>query len=285
LSFNAIGQKVNIGTVTVATVRASSSRFGFPDPVASVIVCLTSQTRDYESFVQSNQFGQALALLPPDRYCLKAFDVRHEPIPMQSKDPVCITLRDGQSPQIQLVLAALPANPTAQVYALPPYEDAEAYEVYAAVLPNIAAMRTLSNPLIQQETQSRECDIPGEYGEQYRAVFGSALENYREVNRKRWLLQLNLKLDRPYELVSEADLHQYYPRSHHIVVSAVGFNSTRTAAVVYVADSCPGGLCSSGEVCVVEKKDGRWEPKKNWGLCGWISFDGAPHLPAFGRWG
>jgi hypothetical protein len=263
-------QTVAVGSVSVETARASTSRFGVPDAAPSIIVRFKSQTHDYESFVQSNQAGYALAVLPPDKYCLEAFDVHRDRMPLNSPQPVCVTVRNNTSTTVQLLLIAAPAKPVSTLIPdASPYGDADAYEVYSAILPTIGALRMLSHPLIQRETQllpmTMDCIASGEY----EGVVGPALEQYRSLNQKPWLLEPKLKIGREYELVPKAELEQFYSTSHHIVLSAVGFNASRTIAVVYVADHSEG-LGGSGQVYAAEKKNGQWVPIK-WGECGWIS--------------
>jgi hypothetical protein len=146
------------------------------------------------------------------------------------------------------------------------YQDNEAYRVYQAVLPKVEAMRTLSRPLIQLETQSLEpmtdCSPSGQWNE----LLSPALKDYRSVNQHVWRLQPKLTLDRSYELVPATDLLQFYLKSNHLVVSAVGFNRQRTTAVVYIADR------TSGRFYALRKPRGVWELADwNGGECGWIS--------------
>lgn len=58
------------------------------------------------------------------------------------------------------------------------------------------------------------------------------------------------------------DFHTLYPDSKGFIeVSAVGFDESRTRAMVYVAHYC-GGLCGGGMHHVMEKVNGTWHPSK-----------------------
>jgi len=160
------------------------------------------------------------------------------------------------------------------------YEDHDAYEVYSAVLP---ATREMSHQgstlLIQQETQPlipmSDCGRPsGKY-----VNIAPAFDQYREVNREPRLLQPKFSLNRPYALKPIRLLEMYsHPSTtlpsltvHHLTLSAVGFNDSRTIAVFYVSDYCPGVTCSSGQLYAAQKKNGEWKPISWANECGWIS--------------
>lgn len=64
-----------------------------------------------------------------------------------------------------------------------------------------------------------------------------------------------------------------YPDSGgYVVFSAVGFNETKTRALVYIAHYC-GNLCGGGSHHFMEKVDGRWRETrpKDVTMCMWIS--------------
>ncbi len=158
------------------------------------------------------------------------------------------------------------------------YGDDDAYQVYSAAL---AATREMSHQgstlLIQQETQpltpGSDCGRPtGKY-----ANLAPAFDQYREVNKESRLLLPKFSLDRSYELKSIRVLETYSHATlrsvpiHHLTLSAVGFNQSRTIAVFYVIDHCPGGLCSSGRLYAAQKKNGKWEPMVWNNECGFIS--------------
>ena len=109
-----------------------------------------------------------------------------------------------------------------------------------------------------------------------------AIADYSDQNRKSWLRQWNLQMDMPYELVPHATVEallfgknggrwagfqKSYPQSDGwISLSAVGFNSDRTIAVVCVTHHFESN--GSTELKVLRYEDGKWKPLGNLG-CGW----------------
>ena len=102
-----------------------------------------------------------------------------------------------------------------------------------------------------------------------------AFADYGEVQKRTWLLQRRLQMERPYELVRSdtirqffnergpegwKDFNQRYPDSNgFIIVSPVGFNKSKTLAVVYTGSSC-GGLCGRWIFHLLEKdRSGGWK--------------------------
>jgi hypothetical protein len=64
-----------------------------------------------------------------------------------------------------------------------------------------------------------------------------------------------------------------YPDSGGFMqVSAVGFDTARARAIVYMAHSC-GGLCGGGTYHFLQKIDGVWREVKVQGMtsCTWVS--------------
>ena len=168
-----------------------------------------------------------------------------------------------------------------------PYQVSEAYEIYATILPErwpvtVAHAKKL---LIRAETGTYENMCLKPEGESV-PVVGPAIANFIEVNKEPWLLQKAIPMDQPYEFVFEKEIegvfsngvagwksfYEKYPDSGgYNELSAVGFNSDKTVAVVYVAHFC-GGLCGGGGFHVLEKKEGKWQPLKWKGSsCSWAS--------------
>jgi hypothetical protein len=151
-----------------------------------------------------------------------------------------------------------------------PYEVADAYEVYATVLPSEWPLRDAHAKalVIQAETKGFEmCLRPDKEWEQ---KVGPAISDYVRMNAKPFLLQRRLNIKTPYQLVLADQLssaihafdwegfYQQYPDSGGwLEVSAVGFNNDKTVAVVYMGHHC-GSLCGGGGFHVLEKKDGKW---------------------------
>jgi len=57
----------------------------------------------------------------------------------------------------------------------------------------------------------------------------------------------------------------------YVEMSAVGFNSDKTLALLYAGHSC-GGLCGGGTYHLLKKADGKWT-EINWPgtTCTWVS--------------
>ncbi|HEX2712963.1 MAG TPA: hypothetical protein VHM88_12255 [Candidatus Acidoferrales bacterium] len=174
------------------------------------------------------------------------------------------------------------------------YLEREAYEIYAVLLPEEWTWKyaKAESLVIQQETETypdspdqQEC-LPS--GEEFLANFGDVLENYKKANASRKLLARGFPIEKPYDLVPRKEImgliaikegmHDWsafyarYPRSRgYIQVSAVGFNSDKTTAIVYVGHSC-GGLCGGGTYHLLEKIDGKWRRSKVKAVtCAWVS--------------
>src|SRR5450755_1156234 len=82
-----------------------------------------------------------------------------------------------------------------------PYDVAEAYQVYSALLPREESAGFAKGTLvIQQETVSRPeppepCLTPEAAGK-----FKDAIADYKQVNSQTWLLQHQFQIAKPYEL-------------------------------------------------------------------------------------
>src|SRR5262245_26825884 len=165
-----------------------------------------------------------------------------------------------------------------------PYEDAEAYEVYSAVLPSewIWSVQKASTLVFHIETRAYEMCLRPE-GE-FQEIMGQAISEYIKLSQKTWLLQRHFNIEKPYKLITSDELkrafegggwekfHKQHPNSGGwIELSAVGFNTDKTMPVVYVGHSC-GMLCGGGCFYVHQKKDGKWTPLKWKGTsCSWAS--------------
>ena len=178
-----------------------------------------------------------------------------------------------------LVFLSLPTQVTSSAY-----DDADAYEVYASILPSEWPLRVqhAKQLVILRETKSVQmCLKPANESE---AKVGPAISNYLELNKKKWLLQPKLSFETPYQLLETGqiealmkkgrweDYYRQYPDSGGVIaVSAVGFNPDKTVAVVYMGHSC-GMLCGGGTFHVLEKIDGKWKPLEWKGSsCAWAS--------------
>jgi hypothetical protein len=165
------------------------------------------------------------------------------------------------------------------------YNEAEAYEVYAAVLPSEWPIRDThaKRVVIRRETKAFQMCLKPDIEIQPKVE--PAIADYVRLNEREWLLQPRISLDRPYEFFGarkfEAlmrgagmgdDYYRLYPDSGGLIeLSAVGFNSDKTVAVVYIGHGC-GPLCGGGTFHVLEKIDGKWKSIE-WkgGSCAWAA--------------
>ncbi|HMG32399.1 MAG TPA: hypothetical protein VKM94_00570 [Blastocatellia bacterium] len=160
------------------------------------------------------------------------------------------------------------------------YEDSDAYEVYAAILPSEWTLRVAhaKRLVFTQETRPYEMCLRPAEGEQ--SLYESAIADYISVNKTKWRLGNHFIIEQPYEIVSRdsltslawKDFYRKYPESGGwIELSAVGFNPEKTVAVVYVGHHC-GNLCAGGHFQVLLKKNGKWAPIEWKGIaCAWAS--------------
>jgi hypothetical protein len=157
-----------------------------------------------------------------------------------------------------------------------PLTDVDAYAVYAEVLPKRGPDETL---LIREETVRPPCRQPLTTVD---PVWKAVLDNFTIENaRVRTLVPL-LQLVSSYLLIPSSDikaegarLAALYPgiwqrrpgATDYAEVSAVGFDSTKTRAIVSM------GFGASGSVHAMEKRDGRWGDAvvMDLGVCGWIA--------------
>ena len=164
------------------------------------------------------------------------------------------------------------------------YEDAEAYEVYSAILPTEwpQLLGNAKSLAIRSETKGyKMCLQPEAESEK---IIGQAISEYVKLNKETWLLKRGLNIEKPYELIPYDELrsalkqggwenfYKQYPNSGGwIELSAVGFNADKTVAVVYMGHHS-WSLSGGGRFHVLQKKDGKWTPLKlKWPRCGWES--------------
>jgi hypothetical protein len=164
-----------------------------------------------------------------------------------------------------------------------PYDVAEAYEVYSAIIPIISPNPETHTWLIRIDTLPMgQGSLPAadhEEGEQSRdqRLANAALGDYSKVNAKRWRLQRNFTLRNPYRLVTLDEIKTMFPPNSighfeelWIELSAVGFNDDKTMAVVYMAHHCTTSCCcGDGKSFLLKKRNGKWEVLS--GLQCWIS--------------
>ncbi len=165
-----------------------------------------------------------------------------------------------------------------------PYEDLEAYEVYSTILPLEWPMRDARVKFLVIRTETKAYEMCLKPDKDWEEKVGPAIADYVGLNAKPLLLQRNIKLDIPYQLITDGELKSIVQRvgweglyqqleysRGWMELSAVGFNKDKTVAVVYVGHHC-GGLCGGDRFHVLEKRDGRWvELRWQGSSCSWAA--------------
>jgi hypothetical protein len=167
------------------------------------------------------------------------------------------------------VIVVSAQSPMAAQQSPEPITDADSYAIYAVLLPPTWGHSRASTEVmsLQQETATPKplcSDSKGTVDAEWVAVE----RNFKAgIGRVRLLLKDLLKPDIPYRLVPRAEiaaddarLHRKYPgRWQHLpeseeiaYVSPVGFDTSKTRAMVYV------GLRDQGGVYWLEKREGKW---------------------------
>ncbi len=185
-----------------------------------------------------------------------------------------------------IALAALASRKSAHAYT-----DQDAYAVYSAVLPHLWPWTQLDaqNFVILNETKGHRICAASTAGQSNlhggnnpgndahsmgnSRSLNSAIANYKQMNQQPWILQHKLHISRSYTFIGRGELEGIARQEigawglffeHHedsggwIQFSAVGFNASRTTAVVYAAYQC-GRNCGGGAFYVLKKKGNQWK--------------------------
>jgi hypothetical protein len=160
-----------------------------------------------------------------------------------------------------------------------PYDVAEAYQVYSAIIPEVSPNPETNTWFISIDTLPTGRSLDDQAREQWKQTRGSdtALDDYFKVNRKIWLLQRKFTLPKPYELVTSDEIKAMFPRHFRgnfgelwLELSAVGFNADKSLAVVYMSHVCTTQCCcAEGTSYVLQKQNGKWQVSSKTGC--WIS--------------
>jgi hypothetical protein len=171
-----------------------------------------------------------------------------------------------------------------QVDPVPVIEDAETYAVYAAALALEGQPGGGGQALVVQREIAPDGLCASVRTTNSDPAWQDAVASFDRENVQSWRLRDGADLGRPYVLESRSVLGQAWRsadgtrrfRERHpearryVTVSAVGFDASRTLAVVTVAIHC-NGLCGSGSIRFLQKVDGHWQPAAPRGLllCTW----------------
>ena len=172
-----------------------------------------------------------------------------------------------------------------------PYAEAEAYQVYSALIPELSPNPETKTWFIRIDTSAiftvenaKTIKIGGSLDDQARKLWkqtrgaDTALDDYYKVNRKIWRLQRKFTLPNPYKLVTPDEIKAMFPPNFRegrfgelwLALSAVGFNANKTLAVVYMSHVCTtDDGCAGGDAYVLQKQNGKWKVSSKTGC--WIS--------------
>jgi hypothetical protein len=163
------------------------------------------------------------------------------------------------------------SQPTKPSHA-PAYTDQDAYQIYAILLESEKHSQYVIQAEIDGYSDLTRKKLGIEGDKKFMREWGPVMDDYAKQNRTGKLLQ---KEDFPpqaaYELVPGSrifpaatgqegwdDYYRRYPGSGGFYAfSAVGFNPTRTRALVDMGHHC-GMLCGYGGPHFFEKKNGKW---------------------------
>jgi hypothetical protein len=160
--------------------------------------------------------------------------------------------------------------------------EPEAYDLYAIVVPRAWEQMPKDQLLtLQMETEGiaalSTCQPASPPGD---AEWDAVIENFRTVNAQSRILRPMFPVSIQYHLLSQTEIAaddarlalkypggwQSRPGSmEYVAVSAVGFNATKTKAMVYVRTR------SHGTAGYWELRGGTWMPAKNSGGCTWAA--------------
>jgi hypothetical protein len=181
---------------------------------------------------------------------------------------------------VALVIVAVLPSPTrtqrSDRTATKPISDPDWYAVYASLVPSIwpvtaAHAKTL---VFQQETGTTwPCQASGQALD---ADWRAAIDSYAKENGDVRTLVAGFPMTPAYVVVPKADIQAYFSavppnpgfgwadffRQHpdsggYIAVSAIGFNPSKTKAMVTMGWAC-GSTCGGGSHYTLEKANGAW---------------------------
>jgi hypothetical protein len=167
---------------------------------------------------------------------------------------------------------------------LPPVDvEAERYAIYSLFLQHMFADEPGKLVVVRNQT-SPDNYVKEEWdGMGVEPRWQSVVDDYKAKNAQPAAVENKFKVSSPVTLIPAREVDQIfgegggwwqafykkYPKSSGLVTfSNVGFNHEMTYALVDVSHSC-GGLCGSGGLVLLVKKDGNWIKEKD--LISWVS--------------
>jgi hypothetical protein len=175
-----------------------------------------------------------------------------------------------------LLLLTIKSQPIPQPEIRSVQQEKDSYEIYSLMLKTeMPPQSKVTSWIIQQNTQTfpgqsgtiEECLTIQPYQE---SIFRPLVRDYIARNKNKILLER--KFDLPaYSLIEKLDKHSSEPYVT-FQVSAVGFSSDGSHALVYVGHLC-GSLCGGGRFHLLVKRDGHWQADLGFrgDSCRWVS--------------
>lgn len=172
---------------------------------------------------------------------------------------------------LSCLLLSVP-NMSAQVADVKPVDDSESYAVYSALLPD-AAMRQMRRTMIVIQAEGTTNSGCWPSGPPIETEWRSVLESLRAENAHARTILPGFTLSVPYIVLPKADImamftgplgdwrpfYNRYPDSAgYLGLSAVGFDTDRTKAIVYIGHSY-GGWGGEDSYHLLRKSAGRWQ--------------------------
>ena len=183
-----------------------------------------------------------------------------------------------------VVMTLLAGSLVAEVKPIPKDRSEDSYAVYSAVLashPERDPKYLIEGTTGLRDSTPRTCvRVPANYA----AKLDEVVADYVQHDAETFQLERKFEIDKPYELLSEADVKQFMhsrmlgrrtgdkeePEKfrdaiHLLSFSNVYFDQAHTFAVVRTRSWC-GGLCASWTWQALVKENGLWV-EKPWGGC------------------
>jgi hypothetical protein len=156
--------------------------------------------------------------------------------------------------------------------------EPEAMQIYATFVAGFWSGQPENPILLQQETDNSHVNGCGDsHVPSSEPEWVEVRKSFDQQNAGRKLLPLSLPIAQPYRLLTPAQFERFigplkvkYPENYmehsplFVRVSAVGFNASKTKAMVSIA------LPDRGQVIGVELRDGKWITAPNSSICTWI---------------
>jgi hypothetical protein len=146
--------------------------------------------------------------------------------------------------------------------------DADAYAIYAMLVPELWATRSKDPVLLQRETES-VAPCSSWSGQSSDSEWLAVAKSFKQENSRPKLLQPVLQIPGPYRLIPKSEIEAddarlalKYPGLYnrrpgsmeYAAVSAVGFNADKTKAMVVVQ------VRGQGAVRILERRENGWVP-------------------------